>query len=341
MRQVRSLTARHFHQNDALSTYAGISDGKGIGLHTSIVAGSRAAGLFASVHCEPIGGGMFAAGLLKDKRILITGGGTGLGRAMAERFVDLDATVYICGRRADVLQRTCDEIGRATAGTIRNCVCDVRDGDAVEAMIEHIWQEGPLNVVVNNAAGNFLARTEELSPRAWDAVLGIVLTGTINVTMACGRRWLQAGTAGTFLNVSTTYAATGSGSAYVVPSAVAKAGVVALTTSLAVEWGPRGIRFNGIAPGPIPTQGAFSRLLPRADLENQAKHRNPLRRFGTVEEFANLATFLVSDGCNYMNGEIVVMDGGEWLQGAGEFSALGEVLTDAEWASMRSRKRSP
>ncbi len=282
---------------------------------------------------------MFVSGLLKDKRILITGGGTGLGRAMAARFLELGATVYICGRRVDVLQQTSEELGRAIAGTsIRGLVCDVRDAGAVEQMINGIWREAPLDIAVNNAAGNFLARTEELSPRAWDAVLGIVLTGTINTTMACGRRWLQAGAPGTVLNISTTYAATGAGSAYVVPSAVAKAGVMALTRSLAVEWGPRGIRLNGIAPGPIPTEGAFSRLLPRPELAEHAKHRNPLRRFGTVEEFANLAAFLVSDGSAYINGEMVVMDGGEWLQGAGEFSALGQQLTDAEWAAMRPRK---
>ncbi len=282
---------------------------------------------------------MFASGLLKGKRILITGGGTGLGRAMAARFLELGATVYVCGRRAEILQQTCEQLGRGTAGTIRSFVCDVRDGGAVEQMIDGIWQEAPLNVAVNNAAGNFLARTEELSPRAWEAVLGIVLTGTINITIASGRRWLQAGATGTVLNISTTYAATGAGSAYVVPSAVAKAGVMALTRSLAVEWGPRGIRLNGIAPGPIPTEGAFSRLLPRPELEEQAKRRNPLRRFGTVEEFANLAAFMVSDACAYMNGEVVIMDGGEWLLGAGEFSALGQQLTDTEWAAMRPKKR--
>ncbi len=282
---------------------------------------------------------MFAAGLLNDKRILITGGGTGLGRAMAQRFLQLGAAVYICGRGAEVLQRTCDELGRTTGERIRGLTCDVRDGSAVEQMIEGIWSEAPLTTLVNNAAGNFLAPTEELSPRAWEAVLGIVLTGTINLTMACGRRWLRAGAAGTVLNISTTYAATGSGSAYVVPSAVAKAGVMALTTSLAVEWGARGIRLNGIAPGAIPTEGAFSRLLPRPELEDEAKRRNPLRRFGTLDEFANLAAFLVSDGCTYINGEIVVMDGGEWLQGAGEFSALGQQLTDAEWEAMRPAKR--
>ncbi len=282
---------------------------------------------------------MFEPGLLKEKRILITGGGTGLGRAMAERFLQLGATVYICGRRAEVLRQTCNELSSRTGSSITGLPCDVRDLVAVEQMLDGIWSDGPLNVLVNNAAGNFLARTEELSPRAWEAVLGIVLTGTLNATLACGRRWLKAALPATVLNVSTTYATSGAGSAYVVPSAVAKAGVMALTTSLAVEWGPRGIRMNGIAPGPIPTEGAFSRLLPGKDFEQLALRHNPLRRFGTPEEFANLAAFLVSDGCTYLNGEIVVMDGGEWLHGAGEFSYLGEMLSEADWQAMRPQKK--
>jgi NAD(P)-dependent dehydrogenase (short-subunit alcohol dehydrogenase family) len=282
---------------------------------------------------------MFQADLLNGKRILITGGGTGLGRAMAERFLQLGAAVYICGRRADVLQKTCRELAGATAADVRSFVCDVRDRDAVEQMIAGIWEAGPLHVLVNNAAGNFVARTEELSPRAWEAVLGIVLQGTLNLTLACARRWLEAGQHATVLNVSTTYAAIGSGSAYVVPSAVVKAGVLALTSSLAVEWGPRGIRLNAIAPGPIRTEGAFSRLLPRKGLEQHALARIPLRRFGTLEEFANLAAFLVSDGCTHVNGEVVVMDGGEWLQGAGEFGYIGQLLTDSDWQALRPKKR--
>ena len=283
---------------------------------------------------------MFETDLLKMKRILITGGGTGLGRAMAERFLRLGATVYICGRRTDILHQSCEELAGRTAGNITGMGCDVRDRDAVERMIQSIWNAGPLNVLVNNAAGNFIARTEELSSRAWEAVLGIVLNGTINVTMACACRWLGAGQQAVVLNVSTTYAAAGCGSAYVVPSAVAKAGVLALTRSLAVEWGPRGIRLNAIAPGPIHTEGAFSRLLPQKHFERHALDRNPLGRFGTAEEFANLAAFLVSDGCTYINGEVVIMDGGEWLQGSGEFSSLGQLLSDSEWQDFRDKKRS-
>ncbi len=282
---------------------------------------------------------MFQRDLLQSKRILITGGGTGLGRAMAERFLQLGAGVSICGRRAGVLQQTCKELAGGTGGEIRSFVCDLRDSHAVDQMVAKIWSSGPLHVLVNNAAGNFLARTEELSPRAWEAVLGIVLQGTMNVTLACGRRWLEAAQKATVLNISTTYAAVGCGSAYVVPSAVAKAGVLALTSSLAVEWGPRGIRLNAIAPGPIRTEGAFSRLLPRKDLEQHALARIPLRRFGTLEEFANLAAFLVSDGCTHVNGEVVVMDGGEWLQGASEFGYVGQLLSDSDWRDLRPKRR--
>lgn len=279
---------------------------------------------------------MFEKNLLLDKRILITGGGTGLGKAAAQRFLELGATVYICGRRTDVLAATEAELRQATGGTIHSLGCDVRDAARVDEMIETVWRDGPLDVLMNNAAGNFLARTEELSLGAFDAVLGIVLRGTLHTTLACGKRWLAAAHKAVVLNITTTYTTTGS--AYVVPSAVAKAGVHALTRSLAVEWGDRGIRMNAIAPGPIPTQGAFSRLLPRPELEDLAKKRIPLGRFGTIEEFANLAAFLVSDGSGYINGDVITMDGGEWIQGAGEFTALGRMLTEKEWAMMRPKK---
>jgi NAD(P)-dependent dehydrogenase (short-subunit alcohol dehydrogenase family) len=282
---------------------------------------------------------MFQKDLLHGKRILITGGGTGLGKAAAQRFLELDAEVYICGRRQDVLAATEQELRGHTGGKIHSQRCDVRDAALVEEMIATIWAEGPLDVLMNNAAGNFLSRTEELSLGAFQSVISIVLMGTLHTTMACGRRWLSGGRGGVVLNITTTYTTTGS--AYVVPSAVAKAGVHALTRSLAVEWGNRGIRMNAIAPGPIPTEGAFSRLMPRAELEHAAKKRIPLGRFGTKEEFANLAAFLVSDGSGYVNGDVVTMDGGEWLQGAGEFTTLGRELTEKEWEMMKPKKRAP
>ena len=280
---------------------------------------------------------MFRTDLLKNKRILITGGGTGLGKGMAQRFLELGATVHICGRREEVLEQTAAEL--SPKGTIHAMACDVRSLDAVEAMVDSIWSEAPLDILVNNAAGNFIARTEELSARAFASVIGIVLMGALHCTMACGRRWLKSAHPGTVLSISTTYAPVGS--AYVTPSAIAKAGVEALIRSLAVEWGNRGIRMNAIAPGPIPTEGAFSRLLPRPELETFALNRNPQHRFGTVEEFANLAAFLVSDGSGYINGEVIRMDGGEFLQGAGEFSNLGKGLTEEDWQALKPKKSGP
>ncbi len=277
---------------------------------------------------------MFQNDLLKGKRILITGGGTGLGKSTAKRFLELGATVYICGRRDDVLKNTQQELQMA-GGKIYAHACDVRDAVAVEALIARIWENGPLDILMNNAAGNFLARTEDLSLGAFQSVVGIVLMGTLHMTLACGRRWLAEKRKAVVLNITTTYTTTGS--AYVVPSAVSKAGVHALTRSLAVEWGDRGIRMNAIAPGPIKTEGAFSRLLPRPELEDAARKRIPLGRFGTMEEFADLAAFLVSDGSAYINGEVVTMDGGEWLQGAGEFTALGRDLTEKEWEMMKPK----
>lgn len=279
---------------------------------------------------------MFRPNLLASKRILITGGGTGLGKGMAGRFLELGATVYVCGRREEVLKQTASEL--ASNGPIHVLACDVRNLDAVESMIDKIWSDGPLDILVNNAAGNFIARTEDLSPRAFESVIGIVLMGTLHCTMACGRRWLKSGHRGTVLSISATYAPVGS--AYVVPSAISKAGVETLTRSLAVEWGNRGIRMNAIAPGPIPTQGAFSRVVPLPQLETAALDRNPLHRFGTIEELANLAAFLVSDGSGYINGEVIRMDGGEFLQGAGEFSNLGRILKEEDWQALKPRKRS-
>jgi NAD(P)-dependent dehydrogenase (short-subunit alcohol dehydrogenase family) len=277
---------------------------------------------------------MFNSDLLHSKRILITGGGTGLGKGMAARFLELGATVYICGRREEVLNATVAEL--SAKGPIHALRCDVRKLEEVEAMIDFIWDSGPLDILVNNAAGNFISRTEDLSPGAWNSVIGIVLMGTLNCTTACGRRWLKSAHKGTVLSISATYAPVGS--AYVVPSAVSKAGVEALMRSLAVEWGDRGIRMNAIAPGPIPTQGAFSRLMPRPELETLALDQNPQHRFGTVAELANLAAFMVSDHSGYINGEVIRMDGGEFLQGAGEFTKLGRALKEEDWQAMKPRK---
>jgi len=277
---------------------------------------------------------MFRSDLLHSKRILITGGGTGLGKGMAARFLELGAVLYICGRREEVLKSTANEL--QSNGPIHAIPCDVRSLETVEQMMDTIWKDGPLDILVNNAAGNFISKTETLSPNAWQSVINIVLMGTLNCTMACGRRWLAAKHKGTVLSISATYAPVGS--AYVVPSAVSKAGVEALMRSLAVEWGDRGIRMNAIAPGPIPTQGAFSRVLPSPELERVALDRHPLHRFGTVDELANLAAFLVSDGSGYINGEVIRMDGGEFLQGAGEFTALGRMLKEEDWQALKPKK---
>ena len=278
---------------------------------------------------------MFRPDLLRGKRILVTGGGTGLGLAMGRRFVELGARLLICGRREAVLREAAEKIRSEIGGEIAWHACDIRDPVAVEAMIEAAWQDGPLDCLVNNAAGNFIARSEELSPRAVDAVLGIVLHGSAYATLACARRWLAEGRKATVLSIVTTYAWTGS--AYVVPSAMAKAGVLAMTRSLAVEWGNRGIRLNAIAPGPFPTPGAWERLVPRPELAHVFETRNPMGRAGRHEELANLASFLVCDEVGYINGEVVTIDGGEWLQGAGQFNFLSS-LSDEDWQGMKPKK---
>ena len=280
---------------------------------------------------------MFTPDLLKGKRFLVTGGGTGIGRSLAERFLQLGASGYICGRRAEVAQQTASELAASTGGSIESFACDVRYDDDVQKAIEQIWTKGPLDILVNNAAGNFLAKTETLSSNAFDAVIGIVLKGTINMTMACGKRWLAAKHPAVVLSIATTYAELGS--AYVVPSAVAKAGVLSLTRSLAVEWGGRGIRFVAIAPGAIRTEGAFSRLLPTDAMEKALLEHNPLHRLGTLEEISNLASFLVSEHASYINGEMVYMDGGEMLAGSSSFSLLGRKVPDAAWELLKAKKK--
>jgi NAD(P)-dependent dehydrogenase (short-subunit alcohol dehydrogenase family) len=279
---------------------------------------------------------VFRDDLLKGKKILITGGGTGLGKAMGRRYLELGAELVICGRREEVLAETARELSAETGGTVGYHRCDIRDPQAVDEMMDAIWVERPLDILVNNAAGNFLVKAEELSPNGLNAVLGIVLQGTAYCTLAAGKRWIAAGRGGTVLSIVTTYAWTGS--AYVLPSAMAKAGALAMTQSLAVEWGPKGIRLNAIAPGPFPTEGAWSRLVPNQDLADEFETRPPLGRPGRHDELAQLAVFLVADECGYINGECVTIDGGDWLKGAGQFSFLHK-MSDADWAKMRPPKK--
>ncbi len=279
---------------------------------------------------------MFAPDLLKNKRILITGGGTGIGKNMAKRFMELGAVPIICSRREKVLEQTAGELSAETGGRIEWRQLDIRDPEAVEQVVDSVWEGGPVDALINNAAGNFLARTETLSHRAMDAVVNIVLHGSSYMTLACGKRWIDAGLPGNVLSIITTYAWTGS--AYVVPSAMAKAGVLAMTKSLAVEWGPKGIRLNAIAPGPFPTDGAWERLVPTKKLADVWERRNPLGRVGEHNELTNLAAFLVSDGSAYINGDAITIDGGEWLAGAGQFNFAG-MLSDEEWDDISPGKK--
>lgn len=278
---------------------------------------------------------MFKDDLLKGKRILITGGGTGLGKAMGHRFMELGADIAICGRREAVLKETAAEHEARFGRAVATRTVDIRDATAVEAMVDSLWAERPLDALINNAAGNFIAKYETLSPRAIDAVLGIVLHGSAYCTLSCGKRWIAEGRKGNVLSMVTTYAWTGS--AYVVPSAMGKAGVLAMTRSLAAEWGPKGIRLNAIAPGPFPTEGAWSRLLPSARFETLFETRTPLRRHGEHQELVDLAAYLMADGSGYITGEVVTIDGGEWVGNAGEFNFIQDV-TDEEWAEYRSRR---
>lgn len=264
-------------------------------------------------------------GALEGKVILVSGGGTGLGKSMATYFLTLGAKIIICSRKMTILEEAAKELSEATDGEVLPLACDIRDMDQVQRMLEDaIDHFGHVDIVLNNAAANFISPTERLSANAFHTILDIVLKGTANMTLAVGKYWIEAKLPGIFLNVVTTYAFTGSG--YVVPSAAAKAGVLAMTRSLAVEWAKYKIRCNAIAPGPFPTEGAWSRLLP-GDLAAKFDPANkvPLGRVGEHQELANLAAYLISDFSAYMTGEIITIDGGEWLKGAGQFNGFDEV----------------
>ena len=282
---------------------------------------------------------MFALNLLSGRVIFITGGGTGLGRSMAVRLAELGARMFLTGRREEPLRETAEAITKA-GGSAAYATCDVREPTQVDAAVAAAEAAfGRVDTLINNAAGNFMARTEKLSPNAFNAVVSIVLYGTFHCTLAVGKRWIASKQPGTILNIVTTYAAAGCGSGFVVPSACAKAGVLALTRSLAVEWARYNIRSNAIAPGPFPTEGAWSRLMPSKEFEEHAKNAHPMKRFGRHDELANLAAYLVSDQAAYINGECVVIDGGLWLRGAGEFNDLLD-LPDAVWEMMEAARKS-
>ncbi len=280
---------------------------------------------------------MFQPNLLKDKVILVTGGGTGLGRSMVKRFLELGAKVAISSRRLELLQEEAKNLTDETGGEVFPVQVDVRDPEKVTAMIDAVETHfGQIDVLVNNAAGNFISPTERLSHRAVDAVLGIVLHGTFYCTLELGKRWIEKQHKGVVLNIATTYALSGSG--YVVPSAVAKAGVVAMTKSLAAEWGKYGIRLNAIAPGPFPTEGAWSRLMPTPQIEALFQKRIPLKRMGEHSELANLASYLVSDQAGFITGDVITIDGGETVWGAGEFNILDEV-TKEQWDGLEKLRK--
>lgn len=280
----------------------------------------------------------FSADLLQNKVVLITGGATGLGRAMGEFFLSLGAKLAIASRREDVLKQAAQDMSTESRQVFYQS-CNVRDPAQVQSMIDAVIAHfGRIDVVVNNAAGNFISPTERLSPRAVDAVLDIVLHGTFYTTLEIGKRWIKQGQGGVMLNIVTNYASSGAGSAFVVPSAAAKAGVLALTRSLAVEWARYGIRQVAIAPGPFPTEGASSRLSPIPELEERMVKRVPLGRVGNPSELAHLAAYVISDYASYINGEVITIDGGEWLKGAGEFNELLDV-TDEQWDTLAQLTR--
>jgi len=282
---------------------------------------------------------MFRNDLFEGKRFLVTGGGTGLGKIMLERFVELGADCVICGRRGAVLEETAREImARYPGRKVDTFAVDIRVATAVEEMVGEIWAGGPLDGLVNNAAGNFISQTKDLSPRAFDAIANIVLHGTFYMTNACGKRWIAERRKASVISILTTWVWTGS--PFVVPSAMSKAGVAVMTQSLAVEWARHGIRLNAIAPGPFPTEGAWARLNPMKDSDDDRyKLRNPMGRVGRPSELANMAAFLMSDEVEYINGEVIAIDGGMGIMGNGTFSNMMSYSED-DWRRIREQIQS-
>lgn len=274
--------------------------------------------------------GMLRDGALNGKVVVVTGGGSGLGKAMSTYFLKLGARVAITSRRLEMLREVAEELEKETGGKCLAVACDVRDYEGVENLWNEVEKElGTPDILVNNAAGNFISPTERLSSNAFSTIIDIVLKGTVNCTLAFGKKWIEKKHPARILNIVTTYAWTGSG--YVVPSATAKAGVLAMTRSLAVEWAKYNIRLNAIAPGPFPTKGAWERLLPGELVEKfDPSKRVPVGRVGEHQELANLAAYMISDFAAYMNGEVVTLDGGEWLKGAGQFNQL-EAIPQEMW----------
>ena len=280
---------------------------------------------------------MFKKDLLKGKRILVTGGGTGLGEVMTEAYAQLGATVYICGRRLQVLEETAKRISDSTGSKVIAKALDIRVPEAVEDVVSDVWSDGPLTGLVNNAAGNFISRTKDLSPRGFNAIADIVFRGSFYVTLACGKRWIEGGNKGSVISILTTWI--WNGGPFTVPSAMSKAGLNIMTKSLATEWGPNGIRLNAIAPGPFPTKGAWDRLSPQsANRDSGRANAIPMGRNGEMPELANLAVFLMADGCDYLTGQTIAIDGAMHLSSGGNFAALS-ALSDADWDRIRNEIR--
>jgi NAD(P)-dependent dehydrogenase (short-subunit alcohol dehydrogenase family) len=279
---------------------------------------------------------MFKDGILKGKRILVTGGGTGLGKEIASRYLALGAELWLAGRRGAVLDSCSQELVSKFGGVVRTHAVDIRDAAAVDAMVQRIWDEsGPLTGLVNNAAGNFISPTKDLSPNGFNAIANIVFHGTFYVTQAVGKRWIEGGHKGSVISILVTWVHTGS--PYVVPSAMSKAGLHVMTKSLAVEWGRYGIRLNAIAPGPFPTEGAAKRLRPEKGSFEDTTQMNPMKRIGKMEELQNLATFLMADGCEWLTGETIGLDGGGYLAtGSGAYFAQLDKMSDADWDKARA-----